>query len=190
MAEPRVAAVVLAAGESRRFGGRKQLAVLDGRTLLEHVLERADAAGLRPIVAVVPVWLTRPTSASNDLVWVRNGSPELGMSRSLQMGLAALPDDVEAAVILLGDQPGVRAEAIRALLAARGRGRIVASHAGGRSGPPVLLERSAFDLVEALDGDIGLRDVLAASREVVRVDVAEHAPDIDTRADLARLARE
>ena len=55
-----VAAVVLAAGESRRFGGAKQLAELDGRTLLEHVLALADEAGLAPIVAVVPVWLTRP----------------------------------------------------------------------------------------------------------------------------------
>jgi CTP:molybdopterin cytidylyltransferase MocA len=55
-----IAAVVLAAGESRRFGGRKQLAELNGRTLLEHVLELARTAGLDTVVAVVPVWLTRP----------------------------------------------------------------------------------------------------------------------------------
>ena len=55
-----VGAVVLAAGESRRFGSAKQLAVLDGRTLLEHVLALAGEAGLAPIAAVVPVWLTRP----------------------------------------------------------------------------------------------------------------------------------
>jgi molybdenum cofactor cytidylyltransferase len=190
MPEPRIAAIVLAAGASRRFGGRKQLALLDGRTLLEHVLEQADAAGLRPVVAVVPVWLTRPASASGDLVWVRNGSPELGMSRSLQMGLAALPDDVEAAVVLLGDQPGIRAETVRTLLAARGHTPIVATHAGGRFGPPVLLERAAFGLAELLEGDVGLREVLAASTEVTRVEVPEHAADIDTRADLERLAHE
>src|SRR6185503_1456832 len=116
-----VAAVVLAAGESRRFGGAKQLAELDGRTLLEHVLSVAKAAGLAPIVAVVPVWLTRPRAMDDDrLRWVRNPYPERGLSHSLRLGFEMLGTSVEAAVILLGDQPTVPAAAIPALLAARG----------------------------------------------------------------------
>ena len=90
-----VAAVVLAAGESRRFGSAKQLAELDGRTLLEHVLALADAAGLSPIVAVVPVWLTRPTAMDDErLRWVQNPHPARGMSHSLQLGFQAAKQDL------------------------------------------------------------------------------------------------
>lgn len=190
MSEGRVAAVVLAAGESRRFGGRKQLAMFEGRTLLEHVLETAHVAGLRPVVAVVPVWLTRPASASGDLVWVRNRSPELGMSHSLHLGLVAVPGETDAAVILLGDQPGVTEATIGAILAARGRTGLVAAHADGRFAPPVLIERSAFQLAHQVDGDVGLRDIIATSRgDVTAVEIDTHPPDIDTPEDLERISR-
>jgi len=64
-----VCAVILAAGESRRFGSPKQLAQLEGRSLLEHVISAADDAGLRPVIAVVPVWLTRPAGLAST--WLR-----------------------------------------------------------------------------------------------------------------------
>ncbi len=183
-----VAAIVLAAGRSRRFGSAKQLARLEGRTLLEHVLERAFTAGLRPIVAVVPVWLTRPASADAALTWVRNPYPERGMSHSLRLGLAALPEEVGAAVVLLGDQPTVEPRAIRAVLAGRGDRPIVAAFAAGHPAPPVLLEREAFALARALEGDVGMRELIAAHPELVRqVPVAAHAPDLDRPADLAAL---
>ena len=183
-----VAAVVLAAGESRRFGGRKQLARLEGRTLLEHVLLRADAAGLRPIVAVVPLWLTRPARASDDLIWVRNPAPERGLSHSLRLGLAAVPEGIGAAIILLGDQPTVTTEAIGTLLSARGKRPIIAGAANGILAPPLLIERRQFGVVQELSGDIGLREVLTVHPEwVTAVDVGAHAPDVDTPDDLARL---
>jgi molybdenum cofactor cytidylyltransferase len=186
-----VAAVILAAGESRRFGGAKQLAELEGRTLLEHVLALADAAGLAPIVAVVPVWLTRPRAMDDErLRWVRNPHPERGMSHSLQLGFGTLTADTDAAVILLGDQPTVPAAAIAALLAARGEKPIVATLAAGRLAPPVLIERSHFAVVEHPRGDIGLRDVLNDHPEwVAAVEVAEPIADVDTTDDLRALER-
>jgi molybdenum cofactor cytidylyltransferase len=184
-----VAAVVLAAGESRRFGGRKQLAMLDGRTLLEHVLELARDAGLGPIVVVVPVWLTRPGSMDDPaLRWIVNPHPERGMSHSLRLGFAALPVTTDAAMILLGDQPTVSPETLTALLAARGGKPIVAARAAGRLSAPVLVERSHFSMVQEPHGDIGLRQVLDAHPELVwAVEVGEHAPDVDTPADLQAL---
>ena len=181
-----VAAVILAAGESRRFGGAKQLALLEGRTLLEHVLLRAAEAGLDPIVAVVPVWLTRPRDWTDGrLRWVRNPHPGRGMSHSLRLGFAALPDEAAAAVILLGDQPTLPARRIVAVVAARGDRPIVAAHAEGRAAPPVLVERSHFGLLGEAEGDAGLRDVLVAHPEwVTMVEVDRHVPDIDTPADL------
>ena len=85
-----VAAVVLAAGESRRFGAAKQLAELDGRTLLEHVLILAEAAGLAPIVAVVPVWLTRPRAMDDDRL--RLGAQPLPGARDEPLPAARLRD--------------------------------------------------------------------------------------------------
>jgi molybdenum cofactor cytidylyltransferase len=184
-----VAAVVLAAGESRRFGGAKQLAELDGRTLLEHVLSVAEAAGLGPIVAVVPVWLTRPRAMDDErLRWVRNPYPERGLSHSLRLGFEALGVEATAAVILLGDQPTVPAAAIAALLAARGERPIVATLAEGQLAPPVLIERSHFDVVRQPGGDIGLRDVLNDHPEwVAAISLAAPFPDVDTMDDLRAL---
>jgi CTP:molybdopterin cytidylyltransferase MocA len=187
-----VAAVILAAGESRRYGSPKQLALLEGRTLLEHVLEAARAAGLRPVAAVVPVWLSRPASAapSDELVWLRNPSPERGMSYSLRLGLEALPPDASAAIILLGDQPGVQAAQLRALVAARGPRPIIASEYDGLLSPPVLLERSEFAATSGLVGDIGLRDLIRSDPDRVIAVPAEPLPDIDVPEDLARPRRD
>jgi CTP:molybdopterin cytidylyltransferase MocA len=184
-----VGAVILAAGESRRFGGPKQLAMLGDRSLFEHVLEVARGAGLAPIVAVVPVWLTRPAGmADPKLRWLRNPHPERGMSHSLRLGFEALPAEVSAAVIVLGDQPTVSVEQLHSLVAARGERPIVATRAGGSIGPPVLVERSQFGIVNEPRGDIGLRELLQAHPEwVLAVEVEEHAPDVDTAADLDRL---
>ena len=184
-----MAGVILAAGEGRRFGGRKQLAILRGRTLLEHVLELADRAGLDPVVAVVPVWLSRPAALGDlRLRWVRNPFPARGMSHSLRLGFGALPPDVGAAVILLGDQPTLPAAQIAAVIAARGERPLIATEVDGRPAPPVLVERSHFAVVNAAAGDAGLRDVLAAHPEWVQlVAMRRPAADVDTLADLDAL---
>lgn len=183
-----VAAVILAAGRSRRFGSAKQLARLEGRTLLEHVIERALDAGLRPVVSVVPPWLTRPASADPAIRWVRNPHPNRGMSYSLHLGLAALDATTPAALVLLGDQPTVEPSSIAAVLAARGARPIVAAIADGHAAPPVLVERAAFDRVSDLRGDVGLRDHIAAEPELVtEVPVGHHPVDVDRPEDLARI---
>ncbi|HTI30374.1 MAG TPA: NTP transferase domain-containing protein, partial [Methylomirabilota bacterium] len=74
-----VGAVILAAGSSRRYGSPKQLVVVDGMTLLEHAIETAAVAGLQPVAAVVPVWLSRPARYDDErLRWIRNAFPERG----------------------------------------------------------------------------------------------------------------
>ncbi|MDQ3588169.1 MAG: nucleotidyltransferase family protein, partial [Actinomycetota bacterium] len=116
-----IGAVVLAAGESTRFGRQKQLADLDGRPLLEHALAavaRAPVddtvvvlgAGADDVIGTVDMHGARPVICER---W------QEGMSASLASGLAAL-EDAEAVVVCLGDQPRVSAEAIRRVLAARG----------------------------------------------------------------------
>ena len=184
-----VGAVILAAGMSRRYGSPKQLAMKGGATIVERVIEAASEAGLWPIVVVVPVWLARRAQlTSTEVRWVRNAFPERGMSLSLRLGLAALPVSVSAALVLLGDQPGVPASTLAAILGARGDRPLIAASAGGLQAPPVLVERSQFGLIESLRGDIGLRQVLQDNADLVRaVEVGTHPPDLDTPADLGRI---
>lgn len=180
----RTAAVILAAGAATRFGSLKQVATLGDGTLLEAVIGTARASGLDPIIVVVPPTVHVPA----DVVAVENPAPELGMSRSLQLGLGAVPVDADAAVVMLGDQPTLATSAIAALLTARGARPIVAALARGLLAPPVLLEREAFRLADEVSGDRGLRDLLRDHPDLVNaVDVGEHAPDVDTPADLTRL---
>ncbi len=179
------AAVILAAGTSTRFGSAKQLAPFGAGTVLEAVVGLASGAGLRPIVVVLPSAVPPPVGVTA----VVNDEPGEGMSRSLRLGLAAVPEEATAALILLGDQPTVSPAVVSQLLQARGERPIVAARAAGLLGPPVLLERSAFGMAAATTGDQGLRDLIRGNRHLVTpVEVGEHAPDVDTPADLERMA--
>ena len=104
------------------------------------------------------------------------------------MGIAALPGEVEAAVVLLGDQPTLPVASVAAIVIARGSRPIVAASSGGLVLPPVLLERSAFDRVALIRGDSGLREITRGNPQLVREVPFEAVPaDVDTPADLDRL---
>ncbi len=189
----RVGAVVLAAGASERFGGVKALASLDGRPLLQHVLDTARASGLRDVVVVLG---NAAEQIERTIVWqgeriVRNPRPEAGLSGSLRLGFEALGADVMAAFVLLGDQPLVRPAVLEALLVAfseEGRTVLVPRYAQGGGPNPVLIGRAAWPLVFEAVGDRGLGPLLRRHPELVlEVPVAGANPDIDTPADLAAL---
>ncbi|MGH2418099.1 MAG: nucleotidyltransferase family protein [Candidatus Limnocylindria bacterium] len=186
MTEPtRIAAVILAAGASTRFGSPKPLARIGASTMLDTVVSLARDAGLDPIIAVVLPGL----AVAADVVPVVNADPGAGVGLSVRLGILAVPEDVAAAVILLGDQPVMPVTVITDLIRARGERPIVASSARGLLAPPVVLERRAFGLVDTVTGDRGLRDFIRRnSQEVTAVEVGQHAPDVDTPADLERLA--
>ena len=112
------------------------------------------------------------------------------MSHSLQLGFASLPEAVDAAVVLLGDQPTVPVGHLRALLAARGGRPLVATRQAGLLGPPVLVERSHFSLAAEAVGDSGLRSLLRGHPDLVTaIDGGDAFPDIDDPGDVARLPR-
>lgn len=191
-----VAAVVLAAGAGSRFGGGKLLAVMDGRPILEHVIEAARRAGLEPIVVVVP-----PTGELDgvDLGIARrvvNETPQEGLSSSVRLGLRELDGDpdVTSAVILPGDQPRVRPAVIRELIEAAASSSapllIAPLYADDEAPNPILARRAAWRLADELVGDRGFGPLLADRPDLVqRIPVEGANPDVDTRADLARLNR-
>jgi molybdenum cofactor cytidylyltransferase len=191
----KVAGLVLAAGLARRFGGRKMLARLDGEPLLAHVLRAARRASLAETVVVLGHDHAQVVRAV-DLAGVRtiiNPEPERGLSSSLRLGLAALGADVEATLILLGDQPRIRADVIDRLLASEipaGRLFVVPRYADGGGPNPALALRAAWPMAAELRGDRGMGPLLAAHPQlVVEVPVSGSNPDIDTLNDLATLER-
>lgn len=189
------AAVVLAAGAGSRFGGGKLLALLGGRPIVAHVVDAARAAGLQPIVIVVPPGGELDDVELGEVRRVVNPDPAEGLSSSVRLGLRALEldEDVDAAVILPGDQPLVRPDVIRALLVALDQSPatpfVVARYADDGAPNPIVARRSIWRLADELAGDRGFGPVLAAHPELVRmVSVGGANPDVDTRADLDRLA--
>jgi molybdenum cofactor cytidylyltransferase len=190
----KVAAVVLAAGAASRFGGGKVLAPLDGRPLMAHVVAAARAASLDPIVVVTPPDGSLDGVDLGEVRRIPNPNPSEGLSSSVRLGLRGLlnDDEVEAAVILPGDQPRVRSEVIRALVVAADEpprtAFVVPRYSRDRTPNPVLARRPMWRLADELAGDRGFGPVLATHPELVRfVDVEGTNPDVDTPDDLSRL---
>ena len=191
----RVAAVILAAGESRRYGGPKLLALLDGKPLLQHVLDAANDSTLAEVVLVVG-------HAADDVLAtvrlgraraVRNEGYALGQSTSLRAGLRA-SSAADAVVVLLGDQPRVTSALLGALVDRQrttGAAAVVSSWNGRRS-PPTLLHRALWPALDALTGDVGARELLAGSDDVAVLEVSGplgSLEDVDRPEDLARMER-
>jgi molybdenum cofactor cytidylyltransferase len=181
-----IGGLILAAGEGRRFGGTKQLAELEGRPLLEHVL--AAMTGVTPRVVVLghaADKIRRGVNMHGASVVVCEDWEE-GQSASLRAGLAALAR-CDAVVVVLGDQPGITAQAVDAIVAAAGDEDAVRALYDGKPGHPVLLRRPLLAHAGELRGDVGFRDLLegATVREVEIGGLADPA-DIDTREELAR----
>jgi molybdenum cofactor cytidylyltransferase len=190
------AAVILAAGAASRFGGGKLRASVGGRPLVGRVADTARAAGLQPIVVVVAPDDDLDDLDLGDVRRVVNPHPEEGLGSSVRVGLRAVEHDdgVEAALLLPGDQPLVRVETIRAILAAAAARPdtpfLVARHAADAAPNPVLARRATWRLADELAGDRGFGPVLASHPELVGwVDVEGSNPDVDTPADLQRLER-
>jgi len=194
-----VVAVILAAGASARFGLPKLLAPFEGRPLLQHALDAVAAAGLGDAVVVLGEDAGAIEAA---IAWrgerrVVNPRPMDGLSSSLRVGLDAAVEipGASAVLVVLGDQPLLGPEVIRAVLeAADARGAAAAPfvrprYAGDAAPNPVLVRRSAWALVAGLEGDRGVGPLLATRPElVVEVEVPGANPDVDTPADLAALA--
>jgi molybdenum cofactor cytidylyltransferase len=190
-----IAALVLAAGGSRRMGRPKMLLPLPGGTVLATVVSRLLAAPVDRIVVIVghEAAAVRAGAGLPDdarVMVLDNPDWNEGLSSSLRRGLLACPE-ADALVVALGDQPGVDAEVVRRLVEAWRQGARLAVPVQGRSGDgsasraghPVLFDRSLRGELLALTGDVGAREVLHRHwDEAARID-APGLPDLDTEED-------
>jgi molybdenum cofactor cytidylyltransferase len=193
-ATSRVLGVVLAAGGSSRMGRPKQLAELDGRPLLAHVLAAAAEAPLDRVV----VALGGAADEVLDRVDLGRAEPLVvegwaaGMGHVLASALDRVGGHWSAVVVLLGDQPLVPAGAVARVVEAwrAGAGPVVTATYGGRPGHPKLFDRRLLPDLLRLTGDAGARDLVAAHPGWVhRVEAGDLGSDadIDVEADLERV---
>ncbi len=186
----RVSAVVLAAGQGKRFGALKQVLPWHGVPLVAHVVDQALACpDIESVVVTLGAGAGQVEAALAgrrvDLVRVPDWSE--GQSRSVQAGLRAI-EDVSAVLFLLADQPGV-SPALLAALIQRHRetlAPVVAPRYRGQRGNPVLFDRSTFPEFARLIGDVGARPIIQAhSDEIAWVDwpTPEITQDIDVAED-------
>ena len=178
-----VAAVVLAAGASRRLGRAKQSVEIGGETLLVRTVRVAVEAGLSPVIVVV-----RDVNLANGLHGcevVENTLAEEGMASSIRCGITRAQKLGAAGVVVMAcDQVALGAEHLRALCAEADR--VTGSGYAGKVGIPAYFPVETFGELMELRGDVGARDLLRGAAAVVDEGLGL---DVDTEADVER-ARE
>jgi len=191
---PGVAGIILAAGSSERMGRTKQLLPFRGRPLLQHVIDLASSSDLVETVVVLGAAadeIAGRIEPGPGVRFARNPEHATGQASSLRAGLHALGEEIDAALVLVGDQPLVPAGAVRTILSLRDPARyaVIRAMYGGKPGHPVLLEREIWS--EALDSgsDEGARSWIAANADrVLEADLPFPLPaEVDTPEDYQRL---
>ena len=185
------AAILLAAGASRRLGFPKQLLRLDGETLLHRTARLAIAVGLSPVYVVLGSRADEIRNALSDLLIeeILNAEWETGMASSLRVGIDRLRAEgrcPDRSLILVCDQTGLTEEHLRRLLTESSAhpGRMVASSYGEKIGVPAIFPATYFDDLIKIRGDHGARELLRQhADEVTVVSFLGGAVDIDTAQD-------
>jgi len=189
----RVAAVVLAAGGSSRFGSPKQLLAWKGKTLLEHVVDTALESSVQQVVVVLGHEAPRIGAllGHRSAELVVNAHWAAGQSSSIRTGLQAVQETCEACLFILADQPNLTSALLDQLVARYRRtlAPIVAPVCRGRRGNPVLFSRALFRELLHVRGDQGGRQVMRHhEHEIETLEVADESLflDIDTVDDYER----
>ena len=192
MSEDSCAALILAAGASKRLGHPKQLLRLNGETLLHRAARLATEAGCSPVVVVLgyEAEMLTPDLEGLNVQRVINQNWQQGMGSSLAGGIAAI-EDAQDALLMVCDQVRLtRADLTHLLdLHRRSAASLTVSSYAGRLGVPAVFSRSYFPSLAALSGDRGARDIIERNRSRAAIyDFPDGAEDVDNAADWQRLA--
>ena len=177
--------ILLAAGRSRRFGGEKLSADFRGAPLWEWAAEAAEDAGFRHRYIVTGTnssHLSRPCWTQ-----VTNPNAEQGIGTSIAAGVEAASGH-DRIVIALADMPLIAADHLRRLAA--GHGTIFTRQEDGRPGSPAAFQRSAFALLQTLDGDRGAASLAFSEAATIAPTAYDMLADVDTPSQLSALSRD
>lgn len=196
---PKIAAIVLAAGQSRRMGSdNKLLLELSGKSMLQSAVEAAKDSKASEVVVVTghESAMVRQSCDAEGVCFVHNEDFANGLSTSLRVGLSAVDDEIDGVIFCLGDMPMIQAAHINALIDAfdpvEGR-KICVPTVNGKRGNPVLWSADFFDEICAVSGDTGARHLIGENDEAVvevAFDDAGPVTDIDTPEMYAQISSE
>lgn len=185
-----IAGLLLAAGAGRRYGRPKALVEVDGEPLVRRGIRLLNDGGCAPVHVVLGAGADEVPELPGA-VPVRHDRWSDGLGSSLLRGLASLPAEAPAVVVVLVDQPLLSPVAIRRVREAYTAGGVVVATYGGRPGHPILLGRPTWPLLDRYAvGDRGARDLLRDRPDLVvevPCDDVGAPVDVDTPADLLRL---
>lgn len=178
-----VAAVVLAAGASRRLGRPKQDVLIAGETLVQRAVRVAREASLSPIIVVTRagVEFGKSLESSGSVILASNHEADEGIASSIRCGIRLASSNGAAGVVILTcDQPALSAEHLRAL--AEDKNRVTGSAYLGSTGVPAYFPAASFPSLLQLRGDTGARKLLINAHAISSEDLRL---DIDTELDIA-----
>jgi CTP:molybdopterin cytidylyltransferase MocA len=188
-----IAAVILAAGGSARFGFPKQLLTHQGENLVRRAAIAATDAKLSPVIVVLGAYastIAQQLAGLDSVTIVENANWTEGQATSLALGIeAARSANADAALVMLADQPLIDSDSLKKLTSRLDEGhRLVAAHYSGTIGAPAIFGSEFFGELKQLTGDHGAGKWLRERLEqVTNVDLDEAAMDIDTPDDLKHL---
>ncbi len=190
--------IILAAGESSRFGNIKQLLPFNGKTLLQHVIDEAAKAGAQPIVVITGANATKVTAsiATGKVNILVNENWQEGMASGIVTGvqnIVNLNEGIKKIIVAVCDQPFVTSALFEQLERMQNESGkpIVACTYADTIGTPALFTIKYFDQLLSLKGDEGAKKILKSNKkDVTMVDFPKGEIDIDTQKDYENLVDE
>ncbi len=158
-----IGGIILAAGDSSRFGQSKLLLNYHGQPIIRYITKTASTAGLNPVVLVSGYQARRIEAVVQDLSIIisHNANWQGGQSTSMIAGIKSLPKDIDAVLFLMGDQPQMTVAVIKALIDIylQTNNPVITTEIHGIRSHPVLFDKTTFKELLKVIGDVGGRQI-------------------------------
>lgn len=196
--KPRLAALILAAGESARFGGRKQLALIDGKPMIRHAIDTLNTTKVMETFVVLGAFADEIAPAIGpDAHIIHNENWATGMGSSIACAMSAIAENgrygsrYDGVLIALCDQVKLTVGDYTKLIAEFDQKHILATRHKNGLGVPAIFPSHMFKTLQTLSGASGAHEMLNGSNHnVIGIDLPNAALDIDTLDDLKTLQRQ
>ena len=161
----KTAAIILAAGTSKRMGEPKQLINWQGKTFLNHVIYKVSQCELSPIIIVLGAYrdkIIQTIIQNPQIKIIQNNKWTQGISTSVKLGIKNLPNNIDNVIIFLADQPQVRMDTIESLIkkASNSSADVIVPIKNNKKGNPILIKSNLFKEIDQLIGDKGFKQIL------------------------------